>query len=151
MTVKMTDWANGFPLTAGPRTLGVSEAAPETLGFWEGVGRDELLLKWCGACKVHLYPRRIVCPHCGTDDLGWKQVSGQGQVYSFSEIHRAPAKDMEASVPYTVGIVQLAENVHLFGRLYAAAGAEMRVAAPVRMEFRVLERGEKLPVWIATG
>ena len=148
MTVRMIDWADGFPLTAGPRTLGVSEAAPETRGYWEGVERDELLLKWCSACSQHLYPRRIVCPHCGTDDLSWKRASGAGKVYSFSEITRAPARDMEASVPYTVGIVHLAEDVHMFTRFFVAAGKTVTIDAPAKVEFRVLERGEKLPVWV---
>lgn len=151
MTVRMIDWADGFPLTAGPRTLGVSEAAPETREYWLGIEHDEVRLKWCAACASHLHPRRIVCPHCGSDDLGWRRANGRGMVYTFSEIMRAPAKDMAASVPYAVGIVLLDEGVHLFTRFFTGDGASLRIDAPAMLEFRVLERGEKLPVWVVSS
>lgn len=60
----------------------------------------------------------------------------------------APRPGMEASVPYSVGIVELAEGVHMFTRFFTDPGAELRVNAPTRLEFRTLEPGELLPVWV---
>lgn len=61
---------------------------------------------------------------------------------------RAPRPEMEASVPYSVGIVELDEGVHMFTRIFVDPGATMRVDAPARLEFRTLELGELLPVWV---
>ena len=144
----MINWADGFPMTAGPRTIGVSEASPETKEFWDAVGEDRLLLKQC-RCKTFLHPRRIACPFCGSLELKWVESKGEGEVYSCSEIHRAAQPEMEKAVPYTVGIVKLAEGVHLFGRLFGE-GAPVQIGAPVRMEFRTLELGDRLPIWIVT-
>jgi len=148
MTGKRVNWADGFGLTAGPRTLGVSEASPETREYWEALDQSRLLVKRCTACATHHHPRRIVCPTCGTTRLEWVEAGGTGRVYSFSVIMRAPRPEMEASVPYAVGIVRLDEGVHMFTRLFAEAGAELRVDAPARLEFRTLELGELLPVWV---
>jgi uncharacterized OB-fold protein len=95
----MINWADGFPLTAGPRSLGVSEASPETREYWDGLARGELLIKRCTGCERHLHPRRIVCPHCGTLDPRWVTAAGRGRIYSYSEIHRAPRPEMAGSVP----------------------------------------------------
>lgn len=142
------DWTEGFDLTAGPRTMGRSEASPEARGYFEGLARRELVVKRCDDCAEHLHPRRIVCPQCGSGDLSWIRVSGRGTVYSFSEIYRAPRAEMEASVPYAVGIVQTEEDVYLFTRFFVAPGAALAIDAPATLEFRELEDGEAMPVWV---
>ena len=81
------------------------------------------MLKWCPHCSKAFHPKRIVCTDCGATDLGWKQASGKGTVYSFSEVHHAPSEVFAKSVPYTVGLVALEEGVHLFSRLIPEAGA----------------------------
>jgi uncharacterized OB-fold protein len=68
-------------------------------------------------------------------------------VYSFSEVHRAPSAVFAASVPYTVGLVALDEGVHLFTRFVAEAGP-IAIDAPARVDFRVLELGQLLPIFL---
>jgi len=141
------DWSKGLPFMAGPYFVGLYQPSPETAGFWEGVAMGELRLKRCSACHRLWHPKRIVCTECGSSELEWAPASGRGEIYSFSEVHRAPAPAFAASVPYAVGVVRLAEGVHLFTRLFAM-GAPLEIGAPVACAFRVLELGQKLPVFI---
>jgi uncharacterized OB-fold protein len=141
------DWSRGLPLTAGGYFLGIYQPSPETAGYWEGVGRRELMLKWCLHCSIAFHPKRIVCTACGATDLGWRRASGRGEVYSFSEVRHAPSEIFAASVPYTVGLVALEEGVHLFSRLIPDH-APVAIGAPVRVDFRVLEMGQMLPVFL---
>ena len=141
------NWAEGVPLTAGPFFLGLYQPSPETVDFWDGVKAGELRLKWCDHCKKHLHPKRIVCPDCGSHELGSKVASGKGAVYSFSEVHRAALPALADSVPYTVGVVKLEEGVHLFTRFFAAPNP-VAVDAPARLEFRPLELGHTMPVFL---
>lgn len=140
-------WSAGFPVVAGHMRLGLTEASPETREFWEGVARDELLVKRCRQCGRHLHPRRIGCPDCYRAGVEWVRASGQGTVYSFSTVHRTPAPELQASAPYCVGIVALAEGVHLFTRFLIEQGREPAVGERVILTFRVLENGQKLPVF----
>lgn len=142
------DWAKGVPLMAGPFFVGLYQPSPETVGFWEGVRAGELRLKDCRACGRLWHPKRIVCTECGSADLGWKASPGTGTVYSFSEVHRAPTPAFAASVPYTLGLVRLDEGVHLFSRLFAEPGP-VAIGAAVRVDFRVLEMGQRMPVFLA--
>lgn len=145
------DWSGGRHVMAGDMFLGLYQPSPETTGFWQGIGRGELLLKWCGACARHYHPRRIICPQCASTELGWKPASGAGKVYSFSEVHRAPTKEFAKSAPYTVGLIETAEGVHYFCRIVPEGGARIVVDAPARLEFRVLENGYRLPVFVVCG
>lgn len=151
MTPANIDWSQGVPLNAGPYFIGLYQPSPETAGFWAGVEQHELRVKWCTACARAFHPKRIVCTVCGSDALDWKRVSGRGKVYSFSEIHRASSPVFQASVPFTVGVVALDEGVYLLSRLIAAPGlgsAAIRIDAPVQVDFRVLEEGKLLPVFL---
>jgi uncharacterized OB-fold protein len=141
------DWSQGVPLMAGPYFLGLYQPSPETKDFWDGVARRELRLKWCAPCaRVH-HPKRIVCTFCGNTELASKRAAGRGTVYSFSEVHRAAVAAFASATPYTVGVVKLDEGVHLFTRFIPSAGP-IAIDDPVQVDFRVLEMGQLLPVFV---
>ena len=141
------DWTRGVPLMAGPYFLGLYQPSPETGDFWDGVARREIRLKWCPHCAKAMHPKRIVCTFCGNTELGTHRACGRGTIYSFSVVHRAPSPAFQAAVPYAVGVVRLEEGVHLFSRLFPPAAA-LAIDAPVRVDFRVLELGNLLPVFM---
>ncbi len=141
------DWSRGLALTAGGYFLGLYQPSPETVGYWQGVGRRQLMLKWCPHCAKAYHPKRIVCTDCGATELGWRQATGKGSVYSFSEIHRAPSPNFSGAVPYTVGIVALHEGVHLLSRIMVGDGP-IAIDAKVNVDFRVLESDQMMPVFI---
>lgn len=141
------DWSSGVELRAGDMFIGVYQPSPETDGYWRGVEKGRFLLKFCPACETWHHPRRIMCHGCQSVELTWKQASGEGSVYSFSEVHRAPDV-FAAATPYVVGVARLREGVHLFTRFIASDNDKMVVDAPVRVDFRVLEGGVLLPVFV---
>ncbi len=145
--IKLEDWAQGIPMRAGPVSLGLYQPSPETMEYWRGIDRRELMLRHCDHCNRFFHPKRIVCSDCGASDLTWKPASGTGKVYSFSEIHRAPSEAFAAGAPYINGIVRLTEGVHLFTRFIPDPGP-VKIDAPARLDFRVLESKWMLPVFL---
>jgi uncharacterized OB-fold protein len=140
------DWSEGLVLMMGPYEMGLTETSPETAGYWDGVAREELMIKRCRQCGDHLYPRRMFCPRDGGDDLEWVQAGGRGRVYTYSTIYRAP--DRSLPVPYTNGIVLLDEGVYLYGRITGKPDDEIAIDDPVRVEFASLVEGQpRLPVF----
>ena len=53
---------------------------PESLGgapFWAATREKRLVLPWCPACDApHWYPRGF-CPTCLSEDLDWREASGE--------------------------------------------------------------------------
>ncbi|HVV92578.1 MAG TPA: OB-fold domain-containing protein [Hyphomicrobiales bacterium] len=144
------DWSRGVPLMAGPYFVGLYQPSPETAGFWDGVGAGELRLRHCRDCGGLWHPKRIVCTDCSSLALDWQASSGSGRVYSFSEVHRAATPAFAGSVPYTIGLVRLDEGVHLFARLIPEPGP-VAIDAPARVDFRTLELGQLMPVFLVGG
>jgi hypothetical protein len=142
------DWSRGRDVMVGDMFLGLYQPSPETTEFWRGITRAELLFKHCNDCGAVHHPRRIACSRCNSLELGWKPAQGLGTVYSFSEVHRAPSKAFQSGAPYTVGLIETVEGVHFFCRIIPGKGAGVRIGAPAKLDFRPLENGEVLPVFV---
>ncbi len=145
------DWSRGRDVMVGDMFLGLYQPSPETTEYWRALGRRELLLKRCAACGATHHPRRMLCSRCTSTDLGWVPAKGRGTVYSFSEVHRAPSPAYAASVPYTLGLIELEEGVHFFCRILSEDGGRIAVGAAAALDFRVLEAGYLLPVFVVGG
>ncbi|MFO1189956.1 MAG: Zn-ribbon domain-containing OB-fold protein [Alphaproteobacteria bacterium] len=141
------DWGQGIALMAGPWQIGHTEPSPETVGYWEGIKQGRLLIKRCTACKKYQHPRRIFCAACGTDTFDWVETKGTGTVYTFSTVHRAPSPEFNHEVPYTVGVIHLAEDVYVFSRIKAKAGGEVKIGAAVKLFFQETGPNGKLPAF----
>jgi uncharacterized OB-fold protein len=103
-----------------------------------------LLVQRCSSCGSHQHYPRPICLGCGRDDgLSFVPSDGLGTVWSFTEVHRAPAPDV--AVPYTVALVALAEGPVLLTQL---AYDDPRCDDAVRLDWRPIDDGRHLPVFV---
>ena len=106
-----------------------------------------LSLPRCQDCsEFHFYPRSF-CPTCGSERIEWSAASGEGTVYSYTVVHRAPSPAFAREVPYVVATVALAEGPHLMTRIVGLPPEKVRVGMPVRAEFN---HPGKTPVFAAS-
>lgn len=124
---------------------------PESRPFWDAARAGRLDLQRCGGCG-HLvwYPRRR-CHRCGSDQLRWETLSGEGTVHAYTVVHRAPAEDRAADVPYVVALVDLAEGARLMTNVVDCNPAEVHVGMPVSVRFRPIGEDLALPVFGPAG
>ncbi|HEX5116799.1 MAG TPA: OB-fold domain-containing protein [Pseudonocardiaceae bacterium] len=76
-----------------------------------------LLLRHCPPCD-RWYPSWL--DFCSTDlhhELVWRQASGAGRLFSWVTYHKAYDLPRALPVPYTVGLVVLAEGPRAVGRV----------------------------------
>jgi uncharacterized OB-fold protein len=116
-----------------------------TQGWWDATRERRLVLQSCGACgAVQHYPRAL-CTSCGaTDQLGWREVSGNGTVDSFSVVHRG-LPGFEA--PYVVARVRLAEGPILMTNLVDADVESWSCDDAVAVAWQPLSDGRHLPLF----
>ena len=128
-----------------PRPLPPPNALTEP--YWTAAHQSILKLPHCEACaKFHFYPRSA-CPHCGSTSLAWQAVSGRGQVYSYTVVHRAPSQGFAEQVPYVVAVVALDEGPHLMTRLTQVNVDAVHISMRVQVEFEKQDDEITLPVF----
>ena len=88
--------------------------------------RYSLMGEVCNECGKAIFPPRDVCPHCAEPAQSLHQMSGQGEVYSFTTMYDAPA-GFEAYLPYTVALVKLNEGPMLTAQLTDVEADDVKI------------------------
>ena len=122
------------------RKLPAPAVSPETEAFWKATGEGKLLLKRCKACgKAHYFPRTI-CPLCFSADTEWTQASGEGTIYSYSVMRRAPQ-------PYAIAYVTLKEGPSMMTNIVDCDLDSIRIGQKVKVVFKPTDGGAPLPMF----
>ena len=112
----------------------------ETQPFWDAAAEGKLLIKKCSACaEPHFYPRTH-CPFCFSDKTEWVEASGNGTVYTYSVMRRAP-------VPYAIAYVTLAEGPTVMSNIVDCDLDAIKIGQAVRLVFKPTEGGPPVPMF----
>ncbi|MGC0330921.1 putative OB-fold protein [Streptomyces sp. SAI-170] len=117
----------------------------DNAAYWEGVGRHELLVQRCAACRALRFPWLPGCPDCGSPDWDTVRASGEGTVFSYVVLHHPPFPAFDP--PYAVGLIELAEGVRIVADLVGVPYDKVRIGMPVRLEFLRCDEELTVPVF----
>ncbi|MFB8130304.1 MULTISPECIES: bifunctional MaoC family dehydratase N-terminal/OB-fold nucleic acid binding domain-containing protein [Streptomyces] len=161
VTTRMDVRANGGP--AGTHRFRILKYAPartrskaarprpvvnrDNAGFWEGVGRHQLLIQRCGGCGTLRFPWLPGCGACGSPEWDTVEASGAGTVYSYVVMHHPPFPAFDP--PYAVGLIELAEGVRIVSNVIGVPYDKVRIGMPVRLRFERYDEELVLPVFRA--
>lgn len=119
---------------------------PITKPFWDSVEEKKLTLQYCDQCHKAIFYPRAHCPHCFHDQLTWKEVSGKGNLKTWSIIHRAGHPAWQERTPYAVGVVQLVEGPSMLTHLLIDPG-QLSYQMEVQVQFEVID-DQTLPFFV---
>ena len=121
----------------------------DSLPFWEGAERGELLGQRCVECKRFRHPPRPMCPACRSMESGWVRMSGRGTIYSFVVVHPPVMPAFQDQLPMPVVLVELEENpeLRLVGNVRECAREQIRIGMPVEVVFEKVAEDVALPLW----
>lgn len=100
--------------------------APGAL-FQAYLEKGDIRLQTCTACNKQIFFPRTVCPHCGSDRLEWRTISGKASVYSSTTVRQKA----ERGGDYNVAVVELAEGARLLSRVEGVPPAQVKIGMPV--------------------
>jgi uncharacterized OB-fold protein len=123
------------------------ERDASSTAFYDGATAGYLVIQRCLDCRTFAAPDATSCPRCGRTVFSTERACGDGQLISWTSVHRAPHPGFAELVPYVVGIVELAEGPWLYARLMMTA-EQAHSGAPVRVEFVASIDGESYPVFV---
>ncbi|MGH1471480.1 MAG: Zn-ribbon domain-containing OB-fold protein [Cellvibrionaceae bacterium] len=101
---------------------------PETgpdVEFAEFLSVGEFKIQHCKSCELHIFYPRIICPHCGSNEIAWITPSGKGTVYSTS----VPRGGKEGD--YNIALVDLEEGPRMLTRVVNIAPSEVKIGMEV--------------------
>lgn len=119
--------------------------APWARPFWDATKDRHLRLQQCSDCRKFVFYPRIACPHCGSDTLVWRDVSGRGTIYSYTVVENNAPSAFIADMPYVVAVIRLDEGVQMLSNIIDCDHARLRCDMPVVVAFEKLNERFVLP------
>lgn len=110
------------------------EITPLHEPFWAALRRHSLELQKCAGCGAFRFIPTEICP-CGSLDYIWEQVSGQGVVYTYTVVHRAPTAAYQADAPYVIAHVTMQEGPRMISTLIDCEPGQVEIGMPVEVVF----------------
>lgn len=99
--------------------------------FWDGLKNGIFQLQQCDACHEFIFFPRAYCTACQHDQLTWKKVSGEGEVYSFT-IARTPTDPRFIDdLPYAIALVTLQEGPRMVSNIIGCDVDEVTIGMKV--------------------
>ncbi|WP_404302802.1 OB-fold domain-containing protein [Alicycliphilus denitrificans] len=102
--------------------------------YWQGLQAHEVRLQQCEQGHWLFFPRTH-CPTCGSRQLAWRQVSGAGQLYTYTVARVPTLPEFTDEMPQLLAVVELDEGVHINTTLVGVEPGEIRVGQRLRPVF----------------
>ena len=114
--------------------------------FYKFMQKNKLMAGKCRKCgKIHLPPRPM-CDNCFSQDFEWVEVSGKGNLLTYTIIHIAPAQ-FQALAPYAVGIVQLENGLRIPGMINGVDQNKLAIGMSLTIDFGTCVTTQTWPQW----
>jgi uncharacterized protein len=128
-------------------TLNVPREAPKSRSYskpyWEGTREKKLLLQYDPKNgRYQFYPRPLSLA-TGRRTLEWREVSGKGEVFSFTIARRA-REPFRGHEPFLIALVTLDEGVNVMGNVVGCTLEEMKIGLRVKPHWAPLPNGTHL-------
>ena len=104
-----------------------------TLPFWQAAAEHRLVVQRCTGCGHMRLPPAPVCPECRSTDSDWKQLSGRGEIYTYTVVHRPIAAGQQ--LPFVIAVIALegAGGVRMISNVVGASPDELAIGLPVEL------------------
>ena len=131
------------PLTLkSARTLHITYNLPISRAskFWQGLKEGKIYATKCQKCgKLH-FPPVADCGDCGSSNVKWTELEGEGEIETFTQVVVKPASFSNES-NYIVAIARLKEGVRALAWLIGVEREDVQVGMKVRLVARVTSDG----------
>jgi len=131
------------PLTLkSARTLHITYNLPisRTSKFWQGLKEGKIYATKCQKCGRLHFPPVAECGDCGSSNVKWTELDGEGEIETFTQVVVKPASFSNES-NYIVAIARLKEGVRALAWLIGVEREDVQVGMKVRLVARVTSDG----------
>jgi len=97
----------------------------------------------CSLCGNAEFDPAWLCRSCGADDLEWQVAAGDGEISSYSLVHRPQTP--EFVVPYVVALVRFDEGFTMLTNVIGCTAEQVRTEQRVQVVFTDIGEGITLP------
>ena len=108
--------------------------------FFKNLKEGRLTTTKCKNCGRLLWPPRIVCSECLSDELEWVDLGTEGELYGFTEVRLGAPLGFVQDAPFCVGFVKIG-GLLISARIDDAKYKDLKIGDKVGLKVVELEDG----------
>jgi uncharacterized protein len=116
-------------------TKPMPEPTPVTEPFWNALREHKIRIQYSPSSDRYVFYPRVLAPRTLADDLEWREISGEGTLYTFTVADRPTAPPWADSLPQLLAIVEWDEGPRLSTEMVNVDPSELRVGMRVKPVF----------------
>ncbi|MDH5482259.1 MAG: Zn-ribbon domain-containing OB-fold protein [Candidatus Bathyarchaeota archaeon] len=106
--------------------------------FFQNLKERKLTTTKCKACGKVLWPPRIMCPECFSENLEWINLGVDGELYAFTEMKLGAPLGFVEDVPFCIGLVKIG-GLLISARIDGAKYEDLKIGDKVTLKIIELE------------
>ena len=120
-------------------------ATPTSLPFWRAAAEHRLVVQRCTACGHTQLPPAPICSECRGFELDWQEVSGCGEVYTYTIVHRPVAGGM--TLPFVIAVIALegSGGLRMISNLVDVDPEDIAIGMPVEVAWEDMSEEFAVP------
>jgi uncharacterized protein len=111
--------------------------------FWDATREKKVVIQYDPTARQYQFYPRVNSIHTGKRNLEWREVSGKGEIFSFTVARRA-RPPFEGHEPFILALVTLTEGVNVMGNLVNCTLDEVKIGMKVKPFWAPLPDGTNL-------
>jgi len=131
-TIKLPFMLDFYPLEDS-KTTQISQ-------FFQNLKQGKLTTTKCAKCAQLLWPPRIVCPNCFSNEFEWVDLGSDGELYAFTEIRIGAPLGFVQDMPFCVGLVKIG-GLLISSRIDNTKFDQLKIGDKLQLKIVELEDG----------
>lgn len=117
--------------------------------FWQSAKEEKLVGCQCAECGHFRMPPTPFCPDCQSTNKNWPELSGEGEIYSFTICHKSPFPGAVEDFSYVPAIIELADagGTRLAANVIDVAVEDVHIGMKVEILWGEVQDGWKIPIF----
>ena len=71
---------------------------PTTAPFWDALAQHRIVIQYSPSSDSYVFYPRVRAPRTLADDLEWREISGMGTLYSYTEVVNVDPADLRVGM-----------------------------------------------------
>jgi len=128
------DKKTGLPLWSDVREFSVKYniSINNIQKFFEGLSENKIFATKCKRCGKVYFPPQVDCPACKESDIEWIELSGEGELETFTIIKIKP-KTFQHYDDYMLAVGKLKEGIKVLAWLKTDSPDKVKIGMKIKL------------------
>ena len=117
----------------------------DSIEYWNGAKSEKLMLQYSKDSNEYFLYSRSLGNTINDENIEWKEVSGNGEIYSFTCVHAPAGEAFKDDVPYIVALITLKEGARIISNIIVDKNEKIKIGDKVKVYFEKISEELTVP------